>query len=472
MGLPTTEEDWLTFLCVRHDAERPELEAYDAEYELRAPRAYMHPEILAELDERVQQVVIAWPLLVVGALEERLDLEGFRLPGSDEDDDEMRRVWQANGAYEESQLANVDALVMRRSYLCVGTNEDDDQTPLVTFESPLEVFADIDPRQRRVRGAIRRWCDYEDSLVRVPERYSTLYLPNVTVNYEYGGAGWKEIDRDDHELGKVPVVPIINRARLADRRGRSEFDPILPLARAVNKLATDMMVAAEFLAVPVRGFFGLGPDAFEDKDGNKLSAIAAMMGKAITVDVDPATVKQFEFAAAQLSNFTAGVDKLAELTASIAGLPPHYMGKATDNPPSADSIRSNEMRLVKRAERRQRSFGGSYCAGARLIRRFQTGKWDPDLLQLEARWRDASTPTVAQKADAAVKTHAEGISTTRQAREDVGYTDTQIRRMEAEDAAADDRQAGTFKLPTAADQFAGRTPPAPLRQPAAAGATA
>jgi hypothetical protein len=39
----------------------------------------------------------------------------------------------------------------------------------------------------------------------------------------------------------------------------------------------------------------------------------------------------------------------------------------------------------------------------RLVRRFQTGEWDPSLRQLETLWRDPSTPTVAQKADATMK---------------------------------------------------------------------
>lgn len=471
MALPTTPLDWTTALSVRHDAERGQLARYDDEYELRAPRAYMHPEIMREIGDRMQQVVIAWPLLVVGSLEERLDVEGFRLPDADLEDDEMWRVWQSNCADEESQLAHVDALVMRRSYICVGANEEDADTPLMTFESPLEVYADIDPRNRQVRAALRRWVDFQDSLVRLPERYATLYLPDMTVHYDWNESGWRETGRDVHDLGKVPVVPLVNRGRLNDRLGRSELDPILPLAAAANKIATDMMVAAEFVAIPLRGFLGVGPDAFEDEKGNKLTAMEAIMGRLLAIPNDADSVKQFEFASAQLSNFTGVIDKLASLTASIAGLPPHYMGMATDNPPSADAIRSNEARLVKRAERRQRAFGGAHEAAMRLVRRFQDGDWDPSLLRLETVWRDASTPTVAQKADAAVKLHTEGITTTRQARQDIGYTDAQIRRMEADDQEAAAQQAALFKLPTATEQITIADTPA-MAAAAAAGVPA
>jgi hypothetical protein len=469
--LPTSDQEWLTALSVRHDAEMGQLTEYDNEYELRSTRCYIHPEILRELEDRLQQVVVAWPLLVVGSLEERIDLEGFRLSGSAESDKEMSRVWQANNADEESQLAHVDALVMRRSYICVGANEDDRDTPLETFESPLEMYADVDPRNRKVRAALRRWCDFQDSLVRLPERYSTLYLPDRTVHYEYGANGWNETGRDEHRLGTVPVVPLVNRARLSDRLGRSELDPILPLSRAVNKLATDMMLAADFVAIPLRGFLGIGPDGFEDKDGNKLTALQAMMGRVLAIPGDADAVKQFEFAAAQLSNFTGAIDKLAALVASVGGLPPHYLGMTTDNPPSADAIRSNEARLVKRAERRHRAFGGPHEQGQRLIRRFQEGDWDPALRQLEAIWRDASTPTIAQRADAGVKLYSTPngpIVPLRQTREDLGYTPPQIERMEEQDDQAANadaaRQASIFKLPTAADQL--NQPPVPAPAPA------
>lgn len=444
MALPDEERDLIRRLTNAHDVERPYLRALNDEYELRSPRAYMHPDIQHELGERVQQVVIAWPQLVIDSLEERLDVEGFRLPKGDADDD-LWRVWQENCADEQSQMATVDALTMRRSYIALGTNENDADTPLITFESPLEVYADIDPRTRDVRSAIRIYgyglgYPYLDGLQATQaaitgrtERYATVYEPNQTSYYDLTG-DWKLLDRDEHGLGVVPIVPMVNRARLADWRGRSELDPILPLARAANKLATDMMVAAEFIAVPLRGIFGASPNDFEDQDGNSISPMKALMGRLLTVPDDEKVMRQFEFASAQLSNFHESINQLARLVASISGLPPHFLGLATDNPPSADAIRSAEARLVKRAERKQRAFGGAY-EKAMQIARMLVGDDDPKWKRLETIWRDASTPTIAQTADAAVKKYTAGITTLPQTREDLGYTAAQIERMEADDEA-------------------------------------
>jgi len=450
VALPSSDLEWVDYLSRRHDAEIPELEVLDRYYEGTQPLTYMHPEIFREVQDRIAPVIIGWPQLVVDSVEERLDVEGFRLPDADEADDGLWRVWQANDLDETSQLGHVDALVMRRSYVCVGSNEADAATPLVTVESPLEVFADLDPRTRKVRAALRRVAE-EGSTARVSDRYATLYLPERTVWFRWAD-GWVEERRDEYGLGVVPVVPLTNRARLRSARrsvtggfrvqyGASELSPVLPLSDAANKLATDMMVAAEFVALPLRGFWGLGPDDLSDADGNPMTALQAIMKHVLTIPVDPdgeaGGGREFEFKAASLANFHESINQLAKLVASIAGLPPHYLGYATDNPASADAIRSAESRLVKRAERKQRAFGGSWEQVMRLVRRFQEGDWDPALLRLETTWRDASTPTVAQKADAAVKlfsTPGRPIVPLRQTREDLGYSPVSIARMEEEDA--------------------------------------
>jgi hypothetical protein len=251
----------------------------------------------------------------------------------------------------------------------------------------------------------------------------------------------------------VPITPLINRARLSDWCGRSELSPILPLAHAANKIATDMMVAAEFVALPIRGVMGLSLADFEDANGNKLTALQVMLGRLLAIPDDDGQAKTFEFASANLNNFHETLNQLARLTASIAGLPAHYVGLTTENPPSADAIRSAEIRLIKRAERKQRPFGGTWERTQRLIRRFQDGDWDPALKRLETIWRDPSTPTVAQKADAAVKLFnlPTPIVPLRQTREDLGYSDAQIALMEDADVLAQAQQAAQFEMQTAAE---------------------
>lgn len=472
MALPTDELGWVTRLARFHDADQAALAELNSLYEGTAPLHYLHPEILREVGDRIKAVALGWPMLAVDPLEERLDVLGFRYPEDDDQDatpeelaslagdKNLQRVWLDNELDTESQLGHVDALVMRRSYVAVGANEDDADTPLVTVESPLEMFAEIDPRTRRTRAALRRWTDNADSLTRTLEQFATLYLPNATIWYDRGPEGWREAGRDEHGLGEVPIVPLVNRGRLADPYGKSELTaPLLSLSHAANKIATDMMVAAEFHAIPLRAIFGIGPDDLVDADGNRQSALQVILGRLLTIAGDEAgEVKPFEFTASSLSNFHATLDQLAKHASGLLGLDPGNFGITTQNPASAEAIKAREARAVKRAERKQTAFGGSWRKVQRLVLRFQEGDWDPRAKRLETIWQDASTPTRAQAADAAVKLLAEGAITKRQAREDLRYTPGQIRRMEAEDQQAAEQD------PTAeiARQLAGNpvTPPA------------
>lgn len=447
MALSKDEISTIESLSKRHDSEIPELEALDRYYEGTQPLTYMHPEILREVADRIRPVIINWPQMVVDSVEERLRLEGFKT-GDRDLDKEIWRVWLASEMQIGFRMAMVDSMVMRRAFICVGTNEEDADTPLVTPESPLEVYADVDPRTRKVRSALRR-VNEVDPAGGIGRRYATLYLPNETVWAVWNG-GWEEENRDPHGLGRVPVVPLVNRPRLrgatraprnlmVERMGRSDLDPIIPLSDSANKLATDMMVAAEFVAIPLRALFGV--DDFKDEHGNPQSPLQAMLGRVLTIPNE--NTKAFEFAAAQLGNFTTALSSLAQLVAAISGLPPHYLGMSSDNPASAEAIAGSEARLATRAERKQDSASTTAVRVARLIRRFQTGSWDDDLITMSADWRNVRTPTVAAMADAAVKlyqTTPKPIVPLRQTREKLGYDDTEIDVMEEEDekaAAAD-----------------------------------
>src|SRR5256886_10397287 len=397
----------------------------DSYYEGTQPLSYLAPEIQSELSDRMRQLVINWPQLVVDALEERLDVEGFRYADSETTVDDLWSVWQASDMDEGSQQAHVDALALKRSYAIVGTNEDDEDTPIITAESALEVFAERDPRTRQVMAAIKRWD--EPGAGSAPVKWATLYLPDARMTFEQQKGAWTEVDRDEHNLGQVCVGPLATRPRLRHRDGTSELLSVIPISDAACKIASDMMVSAEYHAMPRRWATGMSRDDFADENGQPLGAMSSLAGRLWVNEGD--TVKFGQFPEAQLSNFHDTINVLARLVAALTGLPPAFLGLATDQPPSADAIRASEARLVKRAERRQRAFGEAGARVMRLVLLVRDGELDPRTRKLETVWRDPSTPTFAQKADAVVKLHASGILPTEQAWEDLGYSAVQRDRM-------------------------------------------
>lgn len=458
MALPDDSDaiGWVNYLARVHDGDLQQLRELDSLYDGTAPLRYLHPDLLREVEDRIQAVALGWPMIAVDPLEERLDVLGFAYPedgevdpGTDPEDlvsaigdKNLAEVWEDNGLDTESQMGHIDALVMRRAYVAVGAQEDGStDIPLTTVESPLETFALIDPRTRQPRAALKRWKDDYDFLTQQQNQYATLYLPDATVWFDQGPTGWRETGRDEHKLGSPPIAALTNRTRLAQRYGRSELTPpLLSLSHAANKIATDMMVAAEFHAIPLRALFGVGPEDLEDASGNRLSALQIIMSRILTVpgneDQDGGGVRPHEFTASSLANFHETLAQLARHAAGLIGVDPSVLGMTTgDNPASAEALRARETRLIKRAERKQGSFGGGWNRWAQLVRRFQDGDWDPAAKRVRTQWRDAATPTRAQAADAALKLVTGQIIPKQQAREDLGYTPAQQRRMEAQDKA-------------------------------------
>jgi hypothetical protein len=409
----------------------PGLDRVDKYFEGEQPLKYMAPAMAAEIGDRVSQLVLNWLRFGAEAYENRLDIEGFRYRGSSSSDDELWRIWQANGLDEQAQQAHLDALVLGRSYVIVGSGDGDDADPIVTVESPFQVFAERDPRTRKVSAAIKRWQEGEGDQV---VQRATLYLPNSTESFIFDEV-WKSAgDLDEHELGVVPVVPLVNRPRILRPDGLSEFNDVIPVADAANKMATDMMVSAEFHAMPRRWAVGMKASDFVDATGKPISVWSRDTGTLWGSESTDAKFGQFN--EADLSVFHNSIKLLAQLASQMLALPPHYLSFVGDNPASADAIRSSETQLVKRVERKHTYFGGSWEDVQRLVLRIKSGDWDENAKTLETVWRDPSTPTVAQVADATVKKVQTGIVPVEQARIDLGYTQQQRDNMLEMDARA------------------------------------
>ena len=427
-GLSKAETATINRLVNKIRQEQKRLARYGAYYE-----GTQHLESLGiAVPDNLREFTVAvnWPRIVADSLEERIDLEGFRLPGESKRDPKLWRVWQANNLDEESQLAHLDAIIYGRSYICVGSNEDDAATPIVTVESPMEMTAEVSRRTRKVTAALRYYREKDDAGLIVD--HAVLYLPDQTIWAEKRWTGstardWTVVDRDQHELGRVPVVPLVNRARVGDREGVSELQDVIDLTDAACRALTLAQLATEVLSVPQRAVLGAEEGDFVGPDGKVLPKWEAYFGAIWALENPEAKLHQFS--AADLGNFKTIVDHYASMVSSITGLPLRFFGQNTANPPSAEGIRADEARIVKRAERRHRAWGGAWEEVARLIKLFSDGDVPDNWVELESIWRDPATPTKAQAADAAVKLVQANILPIEAAWEEMGYSQTRITEL-------------------------------------------
>ncbi|MGW5556865.1 phage portal protein [Micromonospora sp. NPDC003944] len=419
------------------------LEAYyDGEQRVEQLGLAIPPELRRFL------TIVAWPKTYADEIAARTTLEGFELPDATDADDELWRIWQANGLDAESKLGQLDAVVRGSAFVVVGAGDtdtpdapspdggDDDrersaEIPLITVESADEMAVELSPRTRQPIAGAKFYA--EDGTAR-----ATFYQPNATTWLERRNAAWVEVDRDEHQLGVVPVVPLVRGARLSKRDGRSIFTAIIGLTDAAARALTNGQVATEALAVPQRWAAGLSPDDFKDpKTGETLPTWEAYFG-ALWASTNK-DAKFGAFSAADLSNFDSIVSLYAKLVSGVSGLPMRYLGQATTNPPSAEGILADESRVIKQVEDFQTALEASWERVMKIAVRFRDGRWDPRMEQLETQWRSAATPTRAQAADAAVKLVQQKIIPREAAWVDLGYSAARRKKLAEQFAAEEAR---------------------------------
>lgn len=422
---------------------------YDGKQRVRDLGIAIPPHLRDVLD-----AVVDWPGTVVDVLEERLDHNGWVIPGRN-DDLGLSKIVEANQLDEEFGLGHLDALIYGIAFGVVGTGEEGEPNPLITVEPPTCMTGIWDRRRRALSSALLVETDDNGLTTGV-----TLYLPGEILEISGEQGSYVLEDRQTHDLDGLPVEPIVNRPRTADHNGRSEITPAIR-AYTDNGIRTlaSMEITREFFAAPQRWVMGADEKSFVDTDGNPLTPWESYLGKVWALSRDGETGELptiGSFAGSSPEPFLRQLQGLAQLVASAAGMPPSYLGIIQDNPASADAIRAAEARLQKRAERRQKIFG---AAQGRLMRKalwIRDGK-DPGVTPMPI-WRDASTPTRSAQAQEAVGLVTAGVLPPDS---DVTYERIGLSAVDRQRIRADLRRARVTKtvsaLAAAAEQARGNS---------------
>jgi hypothetical protein len=431
-------QGWRKTLAIKLEDERRPLLKADDYYMGRQPLRYLDPEVRRQLGGRLENVVVNWPRLVVDAIEERLNVVGIR-NGEDTAAD-LWRIWQANGMDEYSERAHADALVYGRSYAMVWASPDP-SVPRISIESPLQMTVERDPYSGEVVAALKQWMDATKrwrALVITPEKvvqFRTDMKSDSAMPPPSNESAWIQFSTEDNPLGVVPVVPIVNRARTMHPDGESELADVFSLADAVNKLCTDLLVSAEYSAMPRRWITGMYPmgnsttqQQAEDMAEKVRNTWETARGSKIWIAPSEQT-KMGQFPEAQLDGFVNSIRLFSMQVAAIAGLPPHYLGLVSDNPASADAIRSAEASLVFKAMRRQRVWSQAWVQVLYLAMQVRDGVPPVGMEDLEIVWENPETRTPGQMADYALKLVQGGIVDRATVLEDLGYTPSKIERL-------------------------------------------
>ncbi len=236
----------------------------------------------------------------------------------------------------------------------------------------------------------------------------------------------------EHSMGRVPICWFANRSG-AGEWGTSELDVVRPLQDALNKAWSDMLAQSEANSIATRFIAGLDPQL--GKDGKPIDTFT---GRPIWTSADPETTfGQFPFH--QLDGVTQAVAQAREDIARVSGVPMYYLTPG-GQPASGAALRQVEAPLRTKVEAAQALLGNVWEDAMRLA----TGSEGADI---SAVWRDTAPVSDIERLDQAESKVRLGFSRA-QAMREMGYTDLEIRRIQAEREVEDDaaaaRQARLF----------------------------
>jgi hypothetical protein len=451
--MPTVVEQspqwWLLNLYRRLLGRLPEIRRYEDYYEGRHRLNFVTSEYREEFGKMLAGVTDNWMALVVDAVEERLHVDGFRIPddsGEGQADKSAWTTWQRNCLDADSELVHQIALQAGSAYAMVWYGAED--TAEITAEHPSQTIIAYAGGSRRERlAALKTWTDEWTGAVR-----ANVYMPDGIYKFESSKVPaptdyvtpsgrardlglvwdrtWSVSSEDDgfveNPLGVVPIVEFRNRPRMLGV-GRSEIADVISTQDQINKLVCDMLVAAEFSAFRQRWATGVEVPT-DPVTGKELDdSFAAAVNRLWSVPSDAARFG--EFGETDLGNYVKAIENRVQSLASRTRTPPHYLLGQSGSFPSGESLKATETGLIAKVRSRQRHFGEAWEEVMRLSFMVQDESAAAEQYSSETIWADPESRSESEHVDALIKLRGLQVPL-KQLWEDAGYTPPQIERFD------------------------------------------
>lgn len=424
MDFPTGSPLWFVKrLEAKLDAQARHVRKMEAYYDgLQVNFSMSTPKYKDYFRQMIEAVSDNWMPIVVDAVAERLNVQGFRF-GNDKADDDAWDIWQYNNLDGLSDALHTTVGTAGIGYQMVWASGDDRYPVLITPEHPSETYVALGPRGVRVAG-IRRWVDEWGEVTRL-----NLYLPDAIYKFfkDKRYTDWTPWlgDNDgrfylDNPLGVVPIVPFRNRMNLKVGSYRSEIADVLSTQDQINKLVMDLLVASEFASFRQRWITGIEIPA--NDDGTPKANLQMALDRILTFE--DSEIKLGEFSASDLRNFTLAIESRVQSLASRSRTPPHYLLGQTGTFPSGESLKATETGLIAKTKRRQKEFDDPHEETMRLAFAVLDDNRQ-NIRDAEVIWADPESRTEAEHIDALVKKLALHVPV-RQLWVDAGYSPPQI----------------------------------------------
>ena len=422
-------------------ARRPEVRRFNEFFRGEQPLAYASKEWREFNTGRFDKFSDNWCGVVGNSPSERTRVNGFRVGDSVDaitaDEKQLQRDWLVNEMDAQSSQGFLQSIIAKRSNVLVWGDDDDE--PVMTWESPDQTIVEHYPSLPRVRRAARKAWMSDDC------EYATLYLADALWKWKrprglvvgadgrtvgglfipysaggVGGGGW--VPRDDegepwplpNPMRIVPMVEFPNRPMLGGEP-ISDIEGTIAMQNAINLLWNYLFSAADFASLPARVVMGQSPPKIPilDTDGRKIGekpveAEALTKGRMLWLTGESTTIGQWD--AAKLDVFTDVINRGVRHLAAQTRTPVHYIVGELNNV-NGETLLAGETGLVKKVEESQLFYSPAVREVKRLNALVRGNKGLAEACRTgTVMWADPATRTTAQASDAALKDRQVGLS--------------------------------------------------------------
>lgn len=377
-----------------------------------------------------------WCAVVIDAVKDRIDLASIDAP-DENSQAALDAIWAGSSLDLEADDAHEAALITGEGFIIAWPG--DDGIPQAFANDPRLCHAFYRSDNPREMEFAAKWWTSGRATSRATRL--TLYYPDRLEYYQANTADPSSANAFRPMVPPVAdnpysIIPVFH-FRLRRRKIIGDLANVVPIQNGINKLLTDMMVAAEFGAFKQRYVISNADVTGKLKNApNQIWSVPAGDGMGQQTSVG-------EFTATDLTNYLSAIDNLAQTLASITRTPKHYFLKQGGDP-SGEALIAMESPLTKKAQDRIDGFTPVWQALASFLLRL--AGITVARIDITPNWSDVETAQPMTQANITQTRINTGIPLSIALAWE-GFTEAQI--AEVEQARAAEKQSAQASLATA-----------------------